>query len=63
MEAKVKRATIPNPSDVGVPVVEGTLSTTRVGDVPKEQTDQDKDTTATGNPHAPHDGLYVTKEE
>ena len=61
MAAKVKTATIPNPLDVGVPVVEGTPSTTRIDDVPKEQTDQNN--TATGNPHAPHDGLSVTLEE
>ena len=61
MAAKVKTVTIPNPSDVGVPVVEGAPSTTRIGDVPKKQTDQDN--TATGNPHAPHDGLSVTLEE
>ncbi len=61
MAAKVKTVTIPNPSDVGVPVVEGAPSITRVGDVPKEQTDQNN--TATGNPHAPHDGLSVTLEE
>ena len=61
MAAKVKTATIPNPSDVGIPVVEGAPSTTRIGDVPKKQTDQDN--TATGNPHAPHDGLSVTLEE
>ena len=61
MTAKVKTVTIPNPSDVGVPVVEGAPSTTRIDDVPKEQTDQNN--TATGNPHAPHDGLSVTLEE
>ena len=61
MAAKVKTATIPNPSDVGIPVVEGAPSITRIDDVPKEQTDQYN--TATGNPHAPHDGLSVTLEE
>ncbi len=61
MAAKVKTVTIPNPSDVGILVVEGIPSTTRIDDVPKEQTDQDN--TATGNPHAPHDGLSVTLEE
>ena len=61
MAAKVKTVMLPNPSDVGIPVVEGAPSTTRMDDVPKEQTDQNN--TATGNPHAPHDGLSVTLEE